>query len=179
MINLFGIEKGRKFSDQEKTLIDKFIFSILKKYKDSELTFTNTKIYPENDPSGVTEKISKYINLWEININLIFEKVHLKKKHIKDNRNMEVWGFKFIPGAEKPNSLHGMRIEVKADERMFNMGATGADNKPWISNEQIMSMALEYDSEDFLSEKTLINLEKNIFKNFKDSIIKPKRKQTK
>ena len=69
-----------KFSNQEKTLIDNFIFSILKKDKDSKISYTNTKIY--DDRSGVSEEITKSINLWEEDVRFTFHKICFSKKSI-------------------------------------------------------------------------------------------------
>ena len=59
---------------------------------------------------------------------------------------------------------------------LFDTGTTGSDNKPAIRNTIRMSIGLEYDSESFLSEKTLKNLEKDFFNKIRDAIVKPKRK---
>ena len=66
----------RNFSNQEKTLIDNFIFSILKKDKDSEITYTDTKIY--DDRSGCAEKITKCIDLWDNHVEFIFSKIYCR-----------------------------------------------------------------------------------------------------
>ena len=72
---------NRNFSNQEKTLIDNFIFSILKKDKDSKISYTNTKIY--DDRSGVSEEITKSINLWEEDVRFTFHKIYFSKKFEK------------------------------------------------------------------------------------------------
>ena len=165
----------RNFSNQEKTLIDKFIFSILKKDKDSEITYTDTKIY--DDRSGVSEEITKSINLWEEDVQFIFRKIYFSKKSIENDANMESWGFKFKPGEKKSKALlGGIRFEGEASVDLFDTGTTGSDNKPAIRNTIRMSIGLEYDSESYLSEKKLKSLEKDFFKKIRDAIVKPKRK---
>jgi len=164
-----------KFSNQEKTLIDNFIFSILKKDKDSEITYTDTKTY--DDRSGVSEEITKSINLWEEDVQFIFRKIYFSKKSIENDANMESWGFKFKPGEKKSRVLlGGIIFEGEASVDLFDTEATGSDNKPAISNTIRMSIGLEYDSESYLSEKKLKNLEKDFFKKIRDAIVKPKRK---
>ena len=164
----------RNFSNQEKTLIDNFIFSILKKDKDSKISYVNTKIHDDRS-RGVSEEITKYIDLWEENVRFAFYKVYMVGKKFID-QNMEAWGFKFPPGKEKPKALHGIRFEGEASVPLFDTGFIGSDNKPRISNTIRMNIGLEYDSESFLSEKTLKNLEKDFFKKIRDAIVKPKRK---
>ena len=167
-----------KFSDQEKTLIDNFIFSILKKDKDSKISYTNTEIH--DDRSGVSEEITKYINLWEEDVRFTFHKICFSKKSIENDANMESWGFKFKPGEKKSRVLlGGIIFEGEASVDWFDTGLIGPDNKPRISNTIRMNIGLEYDSEDFLSEKTLKNLEKDFFKKIRDSIVKPKKKKIK
>ena len=165
----------RNFSNQEKTLIDNFIFSILKKDKDSKISYTNTKIH--DDRSGVSEEITKYIDLWEEVVRFTFHKIDFSKKSIENDANMEAWGFKFKPGEKKSRALlGGIIFEGEASVDLFDTGTTGSDNKPAIRNTIRMSIGLEYDSEDFLSEKTLKNLEKEFFNKIRDAIVKPKRK---
>ena len=91
--------------------------------------------------------------------------------------NMESWGFKFKPGEKKSRVLlGGIIFEGEASVDWFDTGLIGPDNKPRISNTIRMDIGLEYDSESFLSEKTLKNLEKDFFKKIRDAIVKPKRK---
>ena len=166
---------NRNFSNQEKTLIDNFIFSILKKDKDSKISSTNTKIH--DDRSGVSEEITKSINLWEEDVRFTFHKICFSKKSIENDANMESWGFKFKPGEKKSRALlGGIRFEGEASVDLFDTGTTGSDNKPAIRNTIRMSIGLEYDSESYLSEKKLKNLEKDFFKKIRDAIKKPKKK---
>ena len=167
-----------KFSNQENTLIDNFIFSILKKDKDSKISYTNTKIH--DDRSGVSEEITKSINLWEEDVRFTFHKIYFSKKSIENDANMESWGFKFKPGEKKSRVLlGGIIFEGEASVDWFDTGFIGSDNKPAIRNTIRMSIGLEYDSESFLSEKTLKNLEKDFFKKIRDAIVKPKKKKIK
>ena len=90
---------------------------------------------------------------------------------------MESWGFKFKPGEKKSRVLlGGIIFEGEASVDLFDTGTTGFDNKPAIRNTIRMGIGLEYESEDFLSEKTLKNLEKEFFNKIRDAIVKPKRK---
>ena len=169
----------RNFSSQEKTLIDNFIFSILKKDKDSKISSTNTKIHDDRS-RGVSEEITKSIDLWEEYVRFTFYKTYFSKKFIENDANMESWGFKFKPGEKKSRVLlGGIIFEGEASVDLFDTGTTGSDNKPAIRNTIRMDIGLEYDSESYLSEKTLKNLEKDFFKKIRDAIVKPKKKKIK
>ena len=72
--------------------------------------------------------------------------------------------------------IGGIIFEGEAGLDLFDTGFIGSDNKPAIRNTIRMDIGLEYDSEDFLSEKTLKNLEKEFFNKIRDAIVKPKRK---
>lgn len=83
MIKIFGDaisdklfpKKVKRFTQEEKDLIDKFINSILREDKNSELE--STQIEQFNDRSdGITEKITKYFYYKDTEFVLFFEKLY-------------------------------------------------------------------------------------------------------
>ena len=162
---------NKRFTDQEKNLIENFFLSIMKKDKDSELLNTKNEILYDRE-GGVTDEITKAIILFEEKYyTLTFYKLYdtsWKKDPYYNGR----WYDK-VSKNENLKSVNGIFFKGYGN---FEMG--WGEREHDHDEEKILLVRTEYEGGEagiILTKKSLENVEKNFFKDIKDSIFKAKR----